>query len=326
MLGVLPWVALTGSGTVDAACIQPLHREEEQAPKQLISVPRLGFVWAPKSADSPPPHGARSPGSGWGPSEIGEQASDPWPGAPAPGSPNWGRQQKDGEQRGSWKDPRVPYQVAIPEAAAQIQPELAQLPPGYQKGAEVYKCTSCSIVECQLPLDCPVEEVWKKEGNRTALKCRVQFQTPPDVRISWKFVRDVSLRTRDLSLFRDLHLGAGSSLILRPTRLSHHGTYACQLTHEDDVLARKYFYLNVTSSSQGAETDLQDMFQAILQSPAGQGAGGVGHHIPQLSELLADPNSLQKRSVVLLMVGLALSAMLSTLLLGGLCCWARGRP
>ncbi|XP_074978792.1 uncharacterized protein LOC125625664 isoform X2 [Caretta caretta] len=205
----------------------------------------------------------------------------------------------------------VPYQVAVPDAVVQIQPELAQLKPGYQKDAQVYKCTSCSLVDCQLPLDCPVEDVWKNEGERTALTCRVPFQTPPDVRRSWKFARD--LRTQDLSLFRDLHMGAGSSLVLRPTWGSHRGTYACQLAQQDDVLARKYFYLNVTASSQEAETELQDMFHTILQSPAGHGAED---RLPGLSELLAEPDSLHKRNVVLLMVGLALSALLGTLLLG----------
>ncbi|XP_026516209.1 sperm acrosome membrane-associated protein 6 [Terrapene carolina triunguis] len=131
------------------------------------------------------------------------------------------------------------------------------------------------------------------------------------------------LRTRDLSLFRDLHPGASSSIVLRPTWGSHRGTYACQLAQEDDVLARNYFYLNVTASSQGAETELQDMFRAILQSPAGQGAEG---RLPGLSELLAEPDSLHKRNVVLLMVGLALSALLGTLLLGGICRWAMGWP
>ncbi|XP_075764506.1 sperm acrosome membrane-associated protein 6 isoform X2 [Pelodiscus sinensis] len=228
---------------------------------------------------------------------------------------------------------KVPYQVAFPEVAARIQPELAQLKPGYQKDAQVYRCSSCSTVECQLPLDCPehlhhypcldsphpcfalpVEDVWKAEGNRTALRCRVPFQTSPEVRIGWRFAKD--LRTRDLSLFRDLRQGA-SSLILHPTRVSHRGTYVCQLTEEDDVVARKYFYLNVTSSSQGAETDLQNMFLAILRSPGGRGAGGPEGHFPRLPELLAEPDSLHKRNVVLLMVGLALSAMLGTLLLGG---------
>ncbi|CAM5176599.1 unnamed protein product [Eretmochelys imbricata] len=220
------------------------------------------------------------------------------------------------EQKGMSK---VPYQVAVPDAVAQIQPELAQLKPapacvppcGYQKDAQVYKCTSCSLVDCQLPLDCPVEDVWKNEGERTALTCRVPFQTPPDVRRSWKFARD--LRTQDLSLFRDLHMGAGSSVVLRPTWGSHRGTYACQLAQQDDVLARKYFYLNVTASSQEAETELQDMFHTILQSPAGHGDEG---RLPGLSELLAEPDSLHKRNVVLLMVGLALSALLGTLLLG----------
>nr|XP_025046689.1 uncharacterized protein LOC112547800 isoform X2 [Pelodiscus sinensis] len=50
---------------------------------------------------------------------------------------------------------KVPYQVAFPEVAARIQLELAQLKPGYQKDAQVYRCSSCSTVECQLPLDCP---------------------------------------------------------------------------------------------------------------------------------------------------------------------------
>ncbi|XP_034612583.1 uncharacterized protein LOC117869664 isoform X2 [Trachemys scripta elegans] len=161
----------------------------------------------------------------------------------------WGlERQGEGADGGPGSDllsPPVPYQVAVPETVARIQPELAQLKPGYQKDAQVYKCASCSRVACQLPLDCPVEDVWKNEGERTVLTCRVQFQTPPDVRHNWKFVKD--LRTRDLSLFRDLHPGASSSIVLRPTRGSHRGTYACQLAQEDDVLARNYFYLNGAS-------------------------------------------------------------------------------
>uniref|UniRef100_A0A8C8SDD2 Ig-like domain-containing protein n=1 Tax=Pelusios castaneus TaxID=367368 RepID=A0A8C8SDD2_9SAUR len=160
----------------------------------------------------------------------------------------------------------------------------------------------------------PVEDVWKNEGDRTALTCRVQFQTPPEVRLSWKFAKD--LKTRDLSFFRDLHLGIGSLLVLRPTRGSHRGTYACQLAQKGDILARKYFYLNVTGGSPKVQMELQDMFQAILQSPARQGTGGAGSRLPPLTELLAEPDSLQKRNVVLLMVGLALSSMLGTLVLG----------
>ncbi|XP_054854897.1 sperm acrosome membrane-associated protein 6 [Eublepharis macularius] len=246
------------------------------------------------------------------------------------------------EERGMAK---VPYHEAIPEAAEKIQKEVAQLqaapacipPCGFQKEARTYKCKSCRIVECPLPIDCPVQDVHKVEGDITVLKCSVKFSVPPERLIKWKFVKDI--RSQDLSFFENLYTGTDSSFIIRPTTGAHHGTYACEIAEGNDVLVRKYIYLNgetrgqfqgsermrqkthrggadVTAKQLGKEKELQGMFQAILNAPPGAAAEEVVEEsLPSLEDLLREPDSLHKKNVLLLFVGLILSSMLVTLLL-----------
>lgn len=72
----------------------------------------------------------------------------------------------------------------------------------------------------------------------------------------------------------------------------------------------------VTTPQLGKEKELQEMFQAILQPPSpGSGLEEVKHNVPSLQELLAEPDSLRKKSVIFLIVGLVLSSMLVTLTL-----------
>ncbi|XP_044274781.1 sperm acrosome membrane-associated protein 6-like [Varanus komodoensis] len=94
----------------------------------------------------------------------------------------------------------VPYRLAIQEAAEHIKKELAELkdapaclpPCGFQREARRFQCSSCSIVDCQLPIDCPVQDVHKQEGDGTLLSCEVKFQIPTDSTFRWKFAKDVS--------------------------------------------------------------------------------------------------------------------------------------
>uniref|UniRef100_A0ACB8FRV7 Uncharacterized protein n=1 Tax=Sphaerodactylus townsendi TaxID=933632 RepID=A0ACB8FRV7_9SAUR len=65
------------------------------------------------------------------------------------------------------------------------------------------------------------------------------------------------------------------------------------------------------------------MFQAILHPPPGVAAAEVVEpNFPSLQDLLREPDSLRKKSVILLFVGLVLSSMLVTLLLMGVYYWA----
>ncbi|XP_062996129.1 sperm acrosome membrane-associated protein 6 [Elgaria multicarinata webbii] len=214
----------------------------------------------------------------------------------------------------------VPYNLAIPEAAQHVKKEVAQLqkapacipPCGFQREARWFRCTTCSIEDCQLPIDCPLQDVHKFEGDVTLLNCKVKFQIPPDCTFRWKFAKD--MRTEELFLFQDLSFGFDSSLLIRPTLGTHQGTIACQIEEDNDVLVRKFFYLNVTEKRLGLEKKLQEMFKAILNPPPEVGLEEVVvNRLPSLQEMLSGPDALSKKSVIFLIVGIALSSMVLTL-------------
>ncbi|XP_042294941.1 sperm acrosome membrane-associated protein 6-like [Sceloporus undulatus] len=166
----------------------------------------------------------------------------------------------------------------------------------------------------------PVQDIHKKEGDITLLSCEVQFQVPTDRTIRWKFAKDI--RTRDLYLFRDLSFGLSPTLIIRPTLGSHHGTFICQIAEGDDVLLRKYFYLNVTEKRLGLEKKLQEMFKAILNPAPEAEQDLVEKKRFSLQEALSGPDYLSKKNVILIIIGIALSSMLLTMLVLTVYHWA----
>ncbi|XP_032083585.1 sperm acrosome membrane-associated protein 6 [Thamnophis elegans] len=213
------------------------------------------------------------------------------------------------------------FQQAVPEAVKEVENEVAQLKAGYQKEAHHYKCSSCSIVDCQLPIDCPIQDMHKLEGDATFLNCEVAFRTSSDRTFRWKFVKD--LRTEELFLFHDLNFGVNPSLLIRPTLGSHHGTFACELEEDNDVVIRKYFYVNVTEKRLGEEKKLQEMFKAILNSPPESGQEAVVvNKLPSLQDLLSQPDYLQKRGVIVLILGITGISLLVTLAVLSLYRWA----
>ncbi|XP_077192530.1 sperm acrosome membrane-associated protein 6-like isoform X1 [Paroedura picta] len=223
---------------------------------------------------------------------------------------------------------KVPYPQAIPEAAAKVQKEVeglqaapACIPPcGFQKEARSYRCDSCHVTDCPLPIDCPIRYVHKAEGDITILRCTVKFTIPPETIIRWKFAKDII--SQDLAYFEVLYTGMDLTFLIRPTTGAHGGTYACEIAEEDDVLVRKFFYLNVTVKRLGKEKELQAMFHDILNPPPGVASVEVVEPISSLQDLLQDPDSLRKTGVLLLLLGLFLSSMLVTLLLMGVYFWA----
>ncbi|XP_066494157.1 sperm acrosome membrane-associated protein 6 [Tiliqua scincoides] len=207
----------------------------------------------------------------------------------------------------------VPYHQAIPEAAGEVQKEVVKLKAGIQEVARHYKCDSCRIMDCQLPVDCPLTAVHKAAGDTTFLKCDVKFALPAETTVKWKFAKD--LNTQHLTLFKDLYFGYSTSLLIKPTLGSHQGTYTCQIAEENDILVRKYFYLNVTTKYVGREKELQKMFREILNPPPGVRPEEVEHNsFPSLQEVVSQPDYLHKKNVILLIIGLALSSMLLTLI------------
>ncbi|KAK4812309.1 hypothetical protein QYF61_014095 [Mycteria americana] len=163
-----------------------------------------------------------------------------------------------------------------PSNAASSAPATACVPPcgppslslpGYQPAARVFQCATCRFVDCQFPLDCPVQDMWARADEAITLHCDVPFATPPDLPITWMFAKD--LRTQDLALFEELPGSAEGTLSLTlqdPTP----GTIACCLGVLSEPLVRKYFYLNVSGGSVEAEQGLQARFRAVLRWPHGR--------------------------------------------------------
>ncbi|XP_062818844.1 sperm acrosome membrane-associated protein 6 isoform X2 [Anolis carolinensis] len=182
---------------------------------------------------------------------------------------------------------------------------------GFQINARYYTCSTCSFEDCQLPIDCPIQDIDKKEGAATLLSCEVKFEIPRDRTIRWKFAKD--LRTEDLFLFQDLSFGFNPTLLIRPTLGAHHGTFICEIAEGDDILLRKYFYVNVTEKRLGLEKELQSMFIAILNPPPKAEQEIVERHRPSLEDMLSGPNFLRKKNVILLIIGIVLGSMVFTM-------------
>nr|XP_020663149.1 sperm acrosome membrane-associated protein 6-like [Pogona vitticeps] len=96
------------------------------------------------------------------------------------------------------------------------------------------------------------------------------------------------------------------------------------MAEEDDVLIRKYFYLNVTEKRLGLEKELQEMFKAILNPPPQAGPDEVEKNKPTFQEMLSEPNALSNKNVILIMIGIALSSMLVTMVGLTIYQWATG--
>ncbi|XP_062818845.1 sperm acrosome membrane-associated protein 6 isoform X3 [Anolis carolinensis] len=229
------------------------------------------------------------------------------------------------EEKGTAK---VPYRIGISEAAEEVKSEVANLkkapacipPCGFQINARYYTCSTCSFEDCQLPIDCPIQDIDKKEGAATLLSCEVKFEIPRDRTIRWKFAKD--LRTEDLFLFQDLSFGFNPTLLIRPTLGAHHGTFICEIAEGDDILLRKYFYVNVTEKRLGLEKELQSMFIAILNPPPKAEQEIVERHRPSLEDMLSGPNFLRKKNVILLIIGIVLGSMVFTMVAMTLYRWA----
>ncbi|KAM6338093.1 sperm acrosome membrane-associated protein 6 [Alca torda] len=166
------------------------------------------------------------------------------------------------------------FEVSLQEAVNIVWVKLSQLeeapacvpPCGYQPAARVFQCATCRLVDCQFPLDCPVQDMWAHADEAITLHCDVPFATPPNLPITWMFAKD--LRTQDLALFEELQGRAEGPLSLTlqdPTP----GTIACHLGVLSEPLVRKYFYLNVSEGSVKADQELQARFRAVLLWPHG---------------------------------------------------------
>uniref|UniRef100_A0A452TZZ6 Sperm acrosome associated 6 n=1 Tax=Ursus maritimus TaxID=29073 RepID=A0A452TZZ6_URSMA len=185
------------------------------------------------------------------------------------------------------------FKVAFPDAAEKMRKVITQLkevracipPCGLQEVARRFHCRGCYSTVCDLPLDCPVQDLTVIRGHQAKFSCTVNFQLPKEeITYSWKFAGGVSRRSRDLEVEAR---GRGS-----------------QLT---DVRAPA-----VTGAPPRGETELQVSFREVLRW-APREAEMIEPWRPSLGELLARPEALTLSNQCLLAAVAALASASATL-------------
>ncbi|XP_053462156.1 sperm acrosome membrane-associated protein 6 [Nycticebus coucang] len=214
------------------------------------------------------------------------------------------------------------FEVAFSDAAEKMKEVIEQLteaqacipPCGLQEASRRFRCSGCYSKVCNLPVDCPVRDVTVTRGNQAMFSCVVNFQLPEkEITYSWKFAEG-GLRTQDLSYFRDVPRAHGYVARIRPAQPKHRGTFSCLITHDQRLLARLYFFLNVTGPPPRGETELQRTFKEVLRW-APRDAEMIQPWRPSLGELLARPEALTPINLLLLATVAALVSASATLLM-----------
>ncbi|XP_012589055.1 PREDICTED: uncharacterized protein LOC105854458 isoform X3 [Condylura cristata] len=205
-----------------------------------------------------------------------------------------------------------PYQHPF-DGAAQAMQEIMKLKPGLQEQIRYYSCQECTPLTCNLPLDCPVQDVTVIRGRQARFSCTVNFTLPhKDVTYIWKFAEGV--RTQQQMYFRDLEHSGGSVARIRPALPSHRGTFSCSIFDDELLLARVYFYLNVTGPGSRDQTDLQITFREVLNWSSQPDRELPEPWNPSLLELLTRPDALTPDNWWLLVAIAALQSASLTLL------------
>ncbi|XP_058530567.1 sperm acrosome membrane-associated protein 6 isoform X4 [Ochotona princeps] len=199
-------------------------------------------------------------------------------------------------------------------AISQIKPAQACIPPcGLQDLARLFRCRGCYSRSCNLPLDCPVQDVLVTRGDQAMFSCVVNFQLPQEeISYSWLFAEG-GLRTQDVNYFREVPGARGYLARILPVQPKHSGTFSCVIKQDQRLLARLYFFLNVTGPAPRAETELQITFRKVLRW-APQDAELVEPWTPSLGELLARPGTLSRVNLGLLAAAAACVSASATLL------------
>nr|XP_012641010.1 sperm acrosome membrane-associated protein 6 isoform X2 [Microcebus murinus] len=214
------------------------------------------------------------------------------------------------------------FEVAFPDAAEKIRKVIMQLkeaqacipPCGLQEVSRRFRCRGCYSSVCDLPLDCPVQDVTVARGDQAMFSCVVNFQLPEkEITYSWKFAGG-GLRTQDVSYFREMPRARGYLARIRPAQPRHRGTFSCAILHDQRPLARLYFFLNVTGPPPRGETELQLQFREVLRWAGRDEDAGAGEAWrPSWGELLASPEALTPGNLLLLAAVAALASASATL-------------
>ncbi|XP_012589058.1 PREDICTED: uncharacterized protein LOC105854458 isoform X6 [Condylura cristata] len=159
----------------------------------------------------------------------------------------------------------------------------------------------------------PVQDVTVIRGRQARFSCTVNFTLPhKDVTYIWKFAEGV--RTQQQMYFRDLEHSGGSVARIRPALPSHRGTFSCSIFDDELLLARVYFYLNVTGPGSRDQTDLQITFREVLNWSSQPDRELPEPWNPSLLELLTRPDALTPDNWWLLVAIAALQSASLTLL------------
>ncbi|XP_027474218.1 sperm acrosome membrane-associated protein 6 isoform X2 [Zalophus californianus] len=204
------------------------------------------------------------------------------------------------------------FKVAFPDAAEKMRKVIMQLKEGLQEVARRFHCRGCYSTVCDLPLDCPVQDLTVTRGHQAKFSCTVNFQLPQEeITYSWKFAGG-GVRTQDVSYFQDLPQARGNLARIRPVQPAHRGTFSCVILHDQLPLARLYFFLNVTGAPSRGESELQVSFREVLRW-APLEAEMIEPWRPSLGELLARPEALTLSNQCLLAAVAALASVSATL-------------
>ncbi|XP_075855161.1 sperm acrosome membrane-associated protein 6 isoform X1 [Microcebus murinus] len=238
------------------------------------------------------------------------------------------------------------FEVAFPDAAEKIRKVIMQLkeaqacipPCGLQEVSRRFRCRGCYSSVCDLPLDCPVQDVTVARGDQAMFSCVVNFQLPEkEITYSWKFAGGAPDSGRVLLpgdaagpripgahpagaappprhlLLRDPARPAppGAPLLL-PQRCGRAcararlpGPRSCPA----DVRAPA-----VTGPPPRGETELQLQFREVLRWAGRDEDAGAGEAWrPSWGELLASPEALTPGNLLLLAAVAALASASATL-------------
>ncbi|XP_029781157.1 sperm acrosome membrane-associated protein 6 isoform X1 [Suricata suricatta] len=212
------------------------------------------------------------------------------------------------------------FNVAFLDAAEKMRKVIMKLkqvracvpPCGFQDVARRFVCFGCYSQACNLPLDCPVQDVTVTRGRQAKFSCAVNFQLPKEeITYSWKFAGG-GVRTQDQSYFRDIPRAHGYLARIRPVQPTHSGTFSCSVLHDQRPVARLYFFLDVTSAPPRGEIELQVSFRKVLRWEPRETE--LEPWRPSLGELLARPGALTPGNRCLLAALAALAAASATLM------------
>ncbi|XP_027631193.1 sperm acrosome membrane-associated protein 6 isoform X2 [Tupaia chinensis] len=193
------------------------------------------------------------------------------------------------------------YEVAFRDAAEKMKEVIARLkgvqacipPCGLQEVARRFHCRGCFSTVCDLPLDCPGCDGNSGRSGPVFLRRELPAARGDHLLLEVRSPCVSQLRTQDTSYFRNVPRAHGYVARIRPVQPRHRGTFSCVIKHDQRLLARLYFFLNVTGPPPRGETELQIAFREVLRW-APRDAELIEPWEPSLGALLARPDALTR--------------------------------